>query len=468
MGSVVPALGTGTPGCTLTTITGGQQLTCRFGVVPAASDTSTGRATLTYRVSADEGQDINNQASVRAATPDPDDTNNLVTVALTVRSVADLGLLVSAPATATAGGPAVSWTYTVTNGGPSTAKDTRIETPIPAGVHVVSLTASGGGSCVAGVPGDPFQPAECSFGNLGSFASRTMTVQVTVDAPTTGILHADARAMTSTFDPNTANDLAHADITVVVNSNLSAAMVGSPNPVTAGRTLTFKATTTNLGPSTATGVTLTVNLPAGVTYKGVSSTGPAACGLLTPTQLSCALGTMAPNAVTDVFVDVLVAPSVAHGATLTGTAIVASASPDATGGNNTASDTVAVVRSADLAVVLLSDLVIYKPSKIIHYEWTVTNLGPSDAASVVVQQTLPLPKVAVYDSNNGGCAAPTGNPPVLTCNLGTVPAGGTVTVRVNVLIRGNKGTITSTAVVSSPTPDPVAANNTSIRIVTVK
>lgn len=465
--NVVPALGPGTPGCTLSAITGGQQLTCRFGVVPARSETSTGRVTLTYRISAVEGQDINNEASVRAATPDPDDTNNLVVVALTVRSVADLSLIVVAPATATAGGPSVAYTFTVANGGPSTAKDTRIETQIPAGVQVFSV-AGGGGSCVAGVPGDPFQPAECSFGNVASGASRTMTVTITVDPPTTGILHVDGRALTSTFDPNTANDLANGDITVLVDSNLAAAMLGSPDPVVAGETLTFKATTTNLGPSTATGTTLTVNLPAGVTYLGVSSTGPASCGLLTPTQLSCGLGTMSPAAVTDVFVDTLVAPSVAHGATLTGTAIAASASPDSAAGNNSASDTVAVVRSADLAIVLLSDAVVYKPSKIIHYEWKVTNLGPSDAASVSVALTLPIPKVAIYNSNNGGCPAPVGNPPVLTCSLGTVPAGGTVTVQVNVLIRGNKGTITSTAVVSSPTPDPVLVNNTSVRNVTVK
>jgi len=79
-----------------------------------------------------------------------------------------------------------------------------------------------------------------------------------------------------------------------------------------------------------------------------------------------------------------------------------------------------------------------------------------------------MPKTAIYNSNNYGCPAPTGTPPVLTCNLGTIPAGGSVTVQVNVLIRGNKGTITSTATVSSTTSDPTATNNTSIRKVTVK
>jgi uncharacterized repeat protein (TIGR01451 family) len=239
--------------------------------------------------------------------------------------------------------------------------------------------------------------------------------------------------------------------------------------VTAGRILTYKATTTNLGPSTATDARVRVDLPAGVTYQGVTTSGgPALCGLLTSTVLSCSLGTMAPGGSTSVFVDVLVAPSVADGATLTGTATASSGSNDANLANNVASDSAAVVRSADLAIVLTSDGVVYKPSTIIHYQWTVTNLGPSDAADVVVRQELPSPKTAIYNSNNYGCPAPVGTPPVLTCSLGTIPAGGSVTVQVNVLIRGNKRTVTSTAVVSSTTADPTSVNNTSIRKVTVK
>jgi uncharacterized repeat protein (TIGR01451 family) len=467
--NVNPPLGGGTPGCTLTTVTGGQKLTCRVGTVAAATSSNPGRATVTYRISANEGQDINNLASVRSDTPDPDDTNNTTTVALTIRSVADVSLAGTAPSTAIAGGPAVVWSLTAANAGVSTARNVRIEDSLPAGVHVVSVTAGAGTSCVAGVPGDPFQPAVCDLGNLAAGTSKTMSVTVTVDPATVGVLHNDGRVSSDTFDPQGGNNLAHNDITVVVNSDLSATMLASPKPVTAGRVLTYRATATNNGPSTATGVTLTVDLPAAVTFQGVSSVGgPALCGLLTPSRLNCSLGTRQPGETTSVFVDVLVAPSVADGASLTGTATVASASPDATPGNNNASDTAPVVRSADLAIVLTSDANVYKPSTVIHYEWTVTNLGPSDAANVVVTQTLPPPKTAIYISNNFGCPAPSGNPPVLTCNLGTVPAGGTVTVQVNVLIRGNKGTITSVATVTSTTADPTSANNSSTRIVTVK
>ena len=61
----VPALGVGTPGCTLTAVTGGQRLTCRLGNLDPASSTSTGRATITYRVTSTEGMDIDNSATVQ-------------------------------------------------------------------------------------------------------------------------------------------------------------------------------------------------------------------------------------------------------------------------------------------------------------------------------------------------------------------------------------------------------------------
>ena len=72
-----------------------------------------------------------------------------------------------------------------------------------------------------------------------------------------------------------------------------------------------------------------------------------------------------------------------------------------------------------------------------------------------------------------GCTGPTGSPnPVLTCDIGALAANGQFTAQVNVLIRGNKGTITTVATANSagptPSPDPVAANNTSTRVVTVK
>ncbi|HET6212635.1 MAG TPA: DUF11 domain-containing protein, partial [Micromonosporaceae bacterium] len=188
--------------------------------------------------------------------------------------------------------------------------------------------------------------------------------------------------------------------------------------------------------------------------------------LLTPTQVGCALGTMPSGSSVDVYVDALVASSVPAGTSLPATATVSATSPDPAAGNNTASDAATVATKADLRVVLTSDADVYKPSTVIHYTITVTNGGPSDAVGVVVSQLLPPDKSGFYVSNDAGCPAPSGT--TFTCPIGTLAAGGTKTIQVNFLIRGNKGTITSTASVTSGTPDPNTANNTSIRNVTVK
>jgi uncharacterized repeat protein (TIGR01451 family) len=453
------------PTCSQSAITGGTKLTCNLGDLAAASTTATGRVTVNYQISnATEGQDINNIASVRSDTPDPD-ASNQAEVNLTVTAMSDLGLTKTGPSTVVAG-TSISWTLSVHNVGPSTAKNVRIADTVPAGVSITSVSMPGA-SCTAGVPGDSTQPTTCTSGSLAPGAnSTTMTINGTVDPQTTGVLHNDARVSSDTFDGNSANDLAHIDTNVTVQPDVSIDKVATPNPATAGTALSYQLTISNAGPSTATSVTLSDPLPPQVVFFTTGGSGT--CGYQTNThKVTCQLPNLDPGKSTVVFIYTTVKPSAPIGP-ISNTATVASAGTDPVPGNNSDTESTPVQTRADLGIVLTSDLNVYKPSKIIHYTWTVTNLGPSDAASVSVAMTLPPPKVAIYNSNNGGCPAPVGSPPVLTCSVGLVPAGGTVTVMVNVLIRGNKGTITSTAVVSSTTIDPVSANNTSIRVVTVK
>jgi len=293
-----------------------------------------------------------------------------------------------------------------------------------------------------------------------------MTINATVSPQTTGVLHNDARVSSDTFDRNTSNNLAHTDTTVLVHPDLSIVKVATPNPVTAGTSLSYQLTISNAGPSTATGVTLSDPLPSEVIF--LTTGGSGTCGYQTNTNtVTCQLPDLDPGQSIVVFIYTTVRPSAPIGS-ISNSATVASNGSDVNPGNNTSTANTTVRTRADLSILLTSDRDIYKPSKIIHYSFTVTNLGPSDAQSVQVLMTLPPPKDVIYDSNDGGCPPPVGSPPVLTCSIGLMPAGGTATVHVNVQIRGNKRTITSTATVGSATTDPVSSNNTSIRVVTVK
>jgi uncharacterized repeat protein (TIGR01451 family) len=252
---------------------------------------------------------------------------------------------------------------------------------------------------------------------------------------------------------------------VNVVSNLSLIKV-APNPVIAGTALSYKLTVSNSGPSTATNIVLTDPLPTGVTF--LSTGGVGTCGFVSNTNtVTCTLPNLDPGNSEIVYIYTNVKSSTPPGLMTNTATVTGTGSPLATGSVTTTVDT-----SADLGIVLTSDAAVYKPSSNIHYTITVTNAGPSDAQNVIIMQNLPSAKNGSYVSNNlPGCPGPVAL--LLTCSyttaplLVTIPSGGSVSFQVVFHITGNKGTITSSANVTSATSDPNPANNNSIRNVTV-
>lgn len=90
------------------------------------------------------------------------------------------------------------------------------------------------------------------------------------------------------------------------------------------------------------------------------------------------------------------------------------------------------------------------------YTISVTNAGPSAATGTDVTDSLPdgVPLISA-SSTQGACLE---EPVTVTCNLGTIPPDGTVTVT---LLAGTPtaGTITNTVQVTGNEPDPAPANN---------
>jgi uncharacterized repeat protein (TIGR01451 family) len=89
------------------------------------------------------------------------------------------------------------------------------------------------------------------------------------------------------------------------------------------------------------------------------------------------------------------------------------------------------------------------------YTITVTNQGPAAAAGTVVTDTLPAGATLLSSSaSQGSCSGGT----TVTCSLGTLPAGGSATVTVQV--RPNQeGSLVNTATAGSSVPDPDPADN---------
>jgi len=317
-------------------VTGGQQFTCNLGVLQAATTTQSGRATITYVVTSAEGQDLNNIATVRSDTPDPDATNNRAEQTLTVTGYADLALTKSDAPDPVIAGTNVTWTLNVSNSGPSTATNVVVEDAVPAGVSVVSAAGTGGATCTTGVPGDALQPARCNFGSLATGASRTMTIVAKVLSGTTGTLENDARVTSDTLDQNNANNLATSLTTVNTSADLALAFAADTATTKPSSTIHYKVTLNNLGPSDAAGVVVTVNLPP--LKSGYYLKDDGGCTLSNVT-LTCPIGTFVAGAPTrTIFIDWFVQGG--GNFPIVATASVAAQTPDPNPANNSQSSSV--------------------------------------------------------------------------------------------------------------------------------
>jgi uncharacterized repeat protein (TIGR01451 family) len=112
------------------------------------------------------------------------------------------------------------------------------------------------------------------------------------------------------------------------SADLAVSLTASPNPAVAGTNLSYTLTVTNLGPASASSVTLTDTLPASVTFVSAS---PGCVNL--GGNVVCNLGTV-PNGSATNFT-VVVTPIA--GGLITNSLAVASATPNPNSGNNTAS-----------------------------------------------------------------------------------------------------------------------------------
>ncbi len=127
---------------------------------------------------------------------------------------------------------------------------------------------------------------------------------------------------------------------------------------------------------------------------------------------------------------------------------------DNRGGTDTATVIIQVGNFADLSVVKTDDTDPVSQGENFSYPIAVTNNGQSTATGVTLIDNLPA-EVTFVSSTNPGCVAGNGT---VTCNLGTIDNGNTITFQINVTA-DSPGTITNTATVSANQNDPNPSNN---------
>jgi uncharacterized repeat protein (TIGR01451 family) len=396
-----------------------------------------------------EGGVINNPASVSSQTADSNPTNNSDTEDTTVISITDLSIIKSDNPDPVNAAAALTYTLQVTNAGPSTATGVTVTDTLPGGVTFISATGSGW-SCsqAAGV-------VICTLTSSLPVGAAT-PITIIVAAPNeSGTIINTATVSSSSTDSNPSNNTDSEDTTVNPVADLAIVKSDNPDPVNALGTLTYTLQITNNGPSTATGVTVTDTLPAGVTFISASGSGWScgqAAGVVTCTLgSSLSVGAAAPITI------VVMAP--ANATTLTNTAVVASSTMDLNPSNNTDTEDTVVTPVADLQI-LKTHSGNFTAGQTGIYTLTVTNNGPSVAMGLItVTDTLPVGMTFVSGTGIGWSCSAFGQ--TVTCinpSSLAVSASTTITLTVNVGFN-TAANVVNTACVSSLTSDTTLSNN---------
>jgi uncharacterized repeat protein (TIGR01451 family) len=438
------------PDCALV----GATIICNFGDLEAGEAIST---TILVDVDPATLGPIVSVASVLSDTPDPSPANNSYVATASAVAVGDLGIIKSGNAIEVVAGANLTYTLTINNDGPSDATGIEVLDSLPAGLNLLSTSTSQGGGC-----NEATNPVVCNLGTLKASNSATITMVVSVDPGTLGVIQNQAEVDSNTPDNNPTNDKAIEDTAIIAEADLAISKTEKPDPVTAGENLTYTLVVTNTGPSAANSVVVTDSLPAGVQLVSATPSQGGSC--LGSQTITCVLGTLGVNG--SAMIKVVVEVNPIQTATLLNTAIVRSSAADPDLSNNNDSSSTAVVRSADLAIDIADQPDPVVAGELLTYTLTINNMGPSDASGVVVTDILPT-EVTLTDATTSTGESCNGISTVV-CSLGNLSADSMATVTLLVTIDPSiKVTMINTATVTSQVDDPLPSNNSKTESTTV-
>ncbi|KJS53027.1 hypothetical protein VM98_27780 [Streptomyces rubellomurinus subsp. indigoferus] len=355
-------------------------------------------------------------------------------------------------------GKTIQWRVSVTNNGPSRARNVIVTDRIPDGVGNAVLQSDADASLCPVANGTAVCPAiELEVGQTASY---TLTGTLAPDATVTPT---NTAVVTGGPDPSAT---AHTAVASPTNSpspqaNLSIAKALVTNPVVPGQQIQWRVTVTNRGPSRARNVVVTDTLPAlvdgpSMTSDADGSVCPISGGTATCPAVEIPAGGSVSYTVTGTL-DSAATSTPVNVATVTG-----GPDPTATAHTAVASPTGSPSPQARLTVskALLTDPVV--PGQLIEWRISVTNNGPSQARNIVVSDRIPDGVVGASLSPDGtkeACPVAGG---VATCPGVEIPVGRTVTYTLSgTLAQDATVTPTNTAVVTGG-PDPSTPTHTAV------
>ncbi|MDQ8043621.1 MAG: CARDB domain-containing protein, partial [Patulibacter sp.] len=460
VGDAIPA------GVTITSATStvgsctvGSAITCSVGsLANGASAVITIKGTVN-RSAADSP--LSSQASVTGSVFDPDTSNNVSTTTTTVGSAADLRLVKVIDNPNPRIGDHVTWTLQVFNDGPSAATNVHLVDVVPAGAPIDSVTATAGTCTRSG------QSVDCVIPSIAGGSSAVVTIKATVSSGAGGAsLNNSATVTSSILDPDTSNNTSTANSTAGGAADLSVTLTPDRTSVTVGQPITWNGVVANNGPQTATGTTVTLNLPDGLT--DVSASTPGGTCTISGRTVTCTVADVPVGGIQKLTI-VGTPTRTTAGADLTMGAVVASNQSDPSPADNTTSSgVVAVAPAVNLTLTKTADKTTATVDEPLTITSTVRNQGPSTATDVVVTDVLPDGVELQSVSPSQGTCQVIGQ--TITCHLGQLADGQSATIATVVVVRSaglgqrllSGGTVSSAEFDLDPTDNAAESSTVAI------
>ena len=398
-----------------------------------------------------------NTATVGARTHDPVPANNSSTAATTVTTRADLTVEKELSSDELIAGRDATYEISVENEGPSTAVGpVTVTDTLPAAF--VSVSAPGW-TCSTGAT----LTCTLTAGSLGvGVVPSAIVVTVHIPSGQTANVTNTATVASATPDPVPANNASTVTTAPTIASDLLLQKTHLTSPFVAGQDAQYQMQVRNLGPSDATGVTVTDNLPADLSFVSSTSTDPNWSCSNVGALITCHYAGSLPPSATPTSFDLTVHLDPAFTGAAINTATVSSTTTDPVPSNNTDTDNSTTTTSADLAIVK-SHTGAATAGLPLAYALTVTNSGPSVVAgAITVTDSLPAGLTFTSASGIGWACGYSAPSRLVTCTLAaglSVTTAAAITVQTTVDASAGPATISNTASVASATPDPNLANN---------
>jgi uncharacterized repeat protein (TIGR01451 family) len=270
-------------------------------------------------VAADLTGSVTNSAVVDSPTEDPDPSDNADSTTTTSEPSADVSIVKTIGSELVPGLP-VTYTFVITNDGPSSAANVVVDDPMAPGLTPTGVSSTDGLCAIVG------GAVECSLDTMAPGDTATVTVDVDTDPAIVADVTNTATVTTETPDPdpddnessNTSTPAPEADVSIVKTA---------PDTATGTDTVVFGLAVTSAGPSVATNVVVTDELPIGVTFVEADGCTEAA-GVVT-----CDVGDLDPGESVSYEITVTV-DSVLETIEIENVSTVSSDTPDPAPGNN--------------------------------------------------------------------------------------------------------------------------------------